>query len=179
MKVNIGKYPKGTGLRKIDVKIDGFDVWSLDHTLANIIYPALILLKKNKHGVPHEIVNDVGGDTNDSQFSFDFYTESHDDAFHEACKRWDVILDKMIWSFEQLVKEDYDSLYHHGSTNYSFVKSTQKYPDPVTGKLESTYQMVDNNPDQHWYDAEGHQLHEDRIREGLELFGKYYRALWD
>jgi hypothetical protein len=39
--------------------------------------------------------------------------------------------------------------------------------------------MVDKDPDAHWYDAEGHKLHEDRIQEGLELFGKYYRSLWD
>jgi hypothetical protein len=39
--------------------------------------------------------------------------------------------------------------------------------------------MVDKNPDEHWYDHIGHQLHEARIQEGLELFGKYYRNLWD
>jgi hypothetical protein len=39
--------------------------------------------------------------------------------------------------------------------------------------------MVDKNPGAHWYDAEGHLLHEERIQEGLELFGKYYRSLWD
>jgi hypothetical protein len=39
--------------------------------------------------------------------------------------------------------------------------------------------MVDKNPDAHWYDSEGHTLHEDRIQEGLDLFGKYFRALWD
>ena len=45
--------------------------------------------------------------------------------------------------------------------------------------MEATYQMVDKNPDEHWYDVEGHQLHEERMREGFELFGKYYRNLWD
>ena len=46
-------------------------------------------------------------------------------------------------------------------------------------KMEATYQMVDKNPDEHWYDVEGHQLHEERMREGFELFGKYYKNLWD
>jgi hypothetical protein len=39
--------------------------------------------------------------------------------------------------------------------------------------------MIDTNPEEHWFDAEGLQLHEDRIQEGLNLFAKYFRALWD
>jgi hypothetical protein len=85
----------------------------------------------------------------------------------------------MIWSFEQLVKDDYDSKYHHGKSEYDFVESDKKYPNPITGVMEPTYQMVDKNPNDHWYDYIGHQEHEARIKEGLELFGKYYRNLWD
>ena len=44
MKVNIGKY-KNKG-RKISVQIDDSDVWSFDHTLAYLILPALLQLKK-------------------------------------------------------------------------------------------------------------------------------------
>lgn len=179
MKVNIRKYPKGNGRRKIHVEVEGFDTWSLDHTLAHIIYPALIQLKNSKHGVPSELVDDVGGETYSDQHCFDFYQETHNVAFEEACKRWDVILDKMIWSFEQLLKDEYDQLYHHGNPEYDWVESDKTYPNPISGKMEKTYQMVDKNPDEHWYDAEGHQLHEERIREGLELFGKYYQSLWD
>jgi hypothetical protein len=25
----------------------------------------------------------------------------------------------------------------------------------------------------------GHQLHEERMQEGFDLFGKHYRSLWD
>jgi hypothetical protein len=45
--------------------------------------------------------------------------------------------------------------------------------------MEDTFQMVDKDPEAHWYDAEGHLLHEAKIQEGLELFGKYFRNLWD
>lgn len=179
MKVNIRKYPKGNADRKINVEIEKFDTWSLDHTLAHIILPALLQLKEEKHGVPSELVNDVGGENWDPQDSFDFYKESHNEAFEIACERWNVILDKMIWSFEQLVKDDYDSLYHHGDAKFDWVKTDKLYPNPVTGKMEATFQMVDKNPDEHWYDHVGHQLHEERMQEGFELFGKYYRSLWD
>lgn len=179
MKVKIGKYPRGNRNRKIDVQIDKFDTWSLDHTLATIIYPALLQLKATKHGVPSGLVDDVGGEEWDSQESFDFYKETHNESFEIACERWNVILDKMIWSFEQLLKDDYDSLYHHGETDWDWIQSDKQFPNPITGKMEATYQMVDKDPEAHWYDAQGHMLHEERIQEGLELFGKYFRNLWD
>jgi len=39
--------------------------------------------------------------------------------------------------------------------------------------------MIDKNPTEHWTDYIGMRIHEERIQEGLELFGKYYRHLWD
>lgn len=179
MKVKIGKFPKKGNRRKIDIKIDNYDTWSFDHTLAYIIYPALLQLKATKHGVPNEIADSVGGEDWKEQRSFDFYKETHDDAFNVACKQWDDILDKMIWAFQQIAYQDHDSKYHHGIIEYDFVKTDKLYPNPISGKMEPTFQMVDKNPDGHWYDVEGHTLHEQRIQEGLELFGKYYRNLWD
>ena len=105
MKVKIGKYPKGLGHRKIDIQIDGFDTYSLDHTLAKIIFPALIQLKATKHGVPNDFAM-VGGEDYLDQQCFDFYRETHDDAFNIACSRWDDVLDKMIWSFQQIALEE-------------------------------------------------------------------------
>lgn len=179
MKVNIGKYPKkASGKRKINVQIDNFDTWSLDHTLALIIYPALLQLKATKQGVPSEFT-EVGGEQHIMQDSFDFYQETHEDAWKLGLERWDETLDKMIWSFEQLLKGDYDDQYHHGEAKYDWVKSDKLFPNPISGKVEETYQMVDKNPDEHWYDSVGHQKHDERIQEGLELFGKYFRSLWD
>ena len=85
----------------------------------------------------------------------------------------------MIWSFQQLALEDYDQQYHHGKAQYDWKKTDKTFPNPVTGVDEATYQMVDKNPNEHWYDHVGHKLHEDRIQEGLDLFAKYYRSLWD
>ena len=178
MKIKINKYPKGSGDRKLSIEIENFDTWNLDHTLALIILPALLQLKATKHGIPHEFA-DVGGENYIDQESFDFYKDSHDWAFDEGVKRWEEALDKMIWSFQQLAIEDYEEKYRHGKGEYDFVESDRQYPNPVTGKMEKTYQMVDKNPGEHWFDFAGQTLHEERIQEGLELFGKYYRHLWD
>lgn len=171
MKANITK-------RKINIQIDRFDTWSLDHTLALIILPAIIQLKETKQGVPGDFA-EVGGEDYIEQCSFDFYTETHAWAFNEKVKQWDEVLDKIIWSFQQIINSEYDKIYHHGHIDFDFVKSDTLYKNPITKKLEETYQMVDKNPEGHWYDIIGHQLHEERIQEGLTLFGKYFRALWD
>jgi len=178
MKVNLGKFPKTQGARKIDIEIESHDTWSLDHSLAYIILPALIQLKETKHGIPGEFA-DVGGEDWTDQQPLDFYKESYAEAFEEGCKRWDEVLDKMIWSFQQLALEDYDQLYHHGKVELDWEKTDKTFPNPVTGVDEATYRMVDKNPDEHWYDSVGHKLHEERIQEGIDLFAKYYRSLWD
>ena len=179
MKINIGKFPKkDSGSRKIKVEIENHDTWNLDNTLALIIYPALLQLKATKQGVPSEFA-EVGGEHHGTQDSFDFYQESYDDAWKAGLERWDETLDKMIWSFEQLLKGEYDEQYHHGDPKYDWIKSDKTFANPITGKVEETFQMVDKNPTEHWYDSVGHLKHEERIQEGLELFGKYYRNLWD
>jgi hypothetical protein len=176
MKLNIGKYNKKSDRRKIDIQIDPYDTWSLDSTLALIIYPALIQLKATKQGVPNEFADDGSSSKQDS---FEFYQESYDDAWKAGLEKWDETLDKMIWSFEQLVKGDYDQQYHHGEAEYDWLKTDKQYPNPITGVMEATYKMVDKNPDAHWYDHVGHMKHDERIQEGLELFGKYFRSMWD
>ena len=123
MKVKIGPFPKKGNRRKIDIQIDKFDTWSFDHTLAHIIYPALLQLKATKHGVPGGLVDDVGGEDWSSQESFDFYKETHDESWEIAAKKWDVILDKMIWSFQQLADSNYDSKYHHGEAKFDWEKT--------------------------------------------------------
>jgi len=167
MKLNIGKYPK-TGYRKVDIHVDGFDTWNLDHTLAMIIYPALLHLRATKHGVPGEF-SEVGGEDWGSQQSFDFYSETTDECFELGVQRWNEVLDKMIWSFQQIALDDYDDKYHHGEMKIGWSEE-----DPLGMST-----MIDENPDEHWYDHVGHQLHNDRIQEGLELFGRFYRSLWD
>ena len=177
MKVKIGKYPKGEARRRIDVEIENFDTWGLDHTLATIILPALIQLKNTKHGIPNEFTDRVGGDM-DRNYCFDFIKEDENEVFDQLCQKWDEVFDKMIWSFLQLsIEEDYDQKYHHGHMKMSF--KPVDHTNPITGVVEQMYQMVDENPGEHWYDYIGHMEHDKRIQEGLELFGKHYRSLWD
>jgi hypothetical protein len=176
MKVNIRKYNKGPKERKIDVLVERWDTYSVDHTLAFIMLPLLLQLKDTMQGVPGEFTQSVGSDT-DGNYCFDFIQDDQDEVFDTNCKKWYDTLDKIIWSFQQIIDDDYSNKYHHGDMKIGWKPIT--LPNPITGVVEEMYEMVDENPNEHWYDYLGHQLHEDKIQEGFELFGKYFRSLWD
>ena len=95
--------------RKVEVRIDAHDTWSMDHTLALIILPMLKQLKETKHGspfvddadVPEELQYLQAPKTDDELWAVN--PDHH--------KRWDWIISEMIWAFEQIVDEDSDSIY--------------------------------------------------------------------
>lgn len=181
MKVDISDYPSGDADRKINVRIDPFDTWSLDHTLSIVILPALIQLKDTKQGIPSEFVGEgIGGDL-DNNHCFDFIKEDADQVFDKQCEKWEETLNKMIWSFLQLsIADDYDEQYYHGNPDFEWKELEGKtYPNPVTGVNEPLYEMVNRNRTDYWYDRVGHDLHCKRIQEGLDLFSKYFLSLWD
>jgi hypothetical protein len=136
--------------QKIKIRIDPHDVWSMDNTLASIIHPMLIELKKAKHGGPYVDDEDVPENlrsTNAKPREPDEVDEFHFD-------RWDWVLDEMIWTFETLNTE----------------WSNQFYTPPKGEWGEGNYGS---------FDSEGREKMQKRINNGLRLFGKYYQSLWD
>lgn len=165
MRVNIGKYPKKINAeRKITVKIDPYDTWSMDHTLALIIHPMLVQLKKTKHGYPNTDPLDVphiGEGTRENTYDFDSNAEA----------RWNWILDEMIWAFSQVTDDDADDQFHSG------VHDMQSKEVEVDGI--KMYEMIKGPKDTHVFDAEGWGAWHARKTNGFKLFGKYYENLWD
>lgn len=140
--------------RKIKVKIDHYDVWGADHTLALVILPTLKKLAESKHGSPMVDLADVPAELHptDVPDETNGYT---DNTVHE---RWQWVMNEMIWAFEQLANEDNDSLfYDHSATGGDDIESWKNIR----------------------IDHEGLKAHNNRIDRGTILFGKYYRALWD
>lgn len=173
MKVNIGGYPSRGRNRKINIQIDDSDTWGMDSTLAHIILPMLMHLKETKHGIPADFSH---SGSYLEQYCFDFYSDVDDDAFNIGIKQWEDILDKMIWSFYQIGFKDYDSEYMYGNPKYVFKEI--KYKDE-NGKEIDAFESVDLNKENTWFDQAGLMMHNARIQEGLDLFAKYYRSLWD
>lgn len=169
MKVFMGRYPKdGNKERKIRVKIDSYDTWSMDHTLAHIIVPMLIQLRDTAHGAPGTMPAFSQTD-NQPQGSFDFYKEDNEVAWDTGHQQWVEILNKMIWSFEQIRDDNWESQYWTGEIDMVRRKVpgtdlVELYPGPNHTRL---------------FDKLGFEAHAARIQEGVELFGKYYQSLWD
>lgn len=175
---------------KIDyVKIDKWDTWSMDHTLAKIVLPMLKQLKATKHGSPMVDLEDVPEELRgtstaeyDAQLTFDFYAEARkekDVDYELVHKRWDWVLDEMIFAFEHKVDDSWEDAYHSGEHDMEWIKSDKTYPNPETGKEEATYQMIKGPKDTYKVDYEGMQKVWDRMQNGFCLFGKYYQGLWD
>lgn len=158
MKVKIGKYPKKSNKeRKIKVRIDPWDTWSMDHTLAHIIVPMLKQLRATKHGAPGDMPA-FQQTSNNAQLCFPFYEDEDDYAWNVGQQQWEEIMNKMIWSFEQLLDDDRDLQF------WSEIPRFDKKLRRISGGV---------------YDEKAAQAYDEKVREGFELFGKYYQGLWD
>lgn len=79
------------GERKVKVRIDNYDTWNMDTTLAHIIVPLLKKHRSSKMGTPKIDKEDV------PEHLLQFYKEDHPFCI----EAWNWIIDEMIWSFEQ------------------------------------------------------------------------------
>ena len=149
MNIKIGKFPNHyfwhgwlyklfgySPKQRVKIKIHKWDTWSMDHTLAPIILPMLVQLKATNHGYPSGLTE----------------------------KKWDSIMDEMIWSFEQKCRDDWESDYYE----YRELGLEEE------GKADDLFgwKLV-------WEDREGQKAHQKRMTNGFKLFGKYYENLWD
>ena len=95
--------------QKIKVKIDKWDTWSMDHTLASIVLPMLKQLKATKHGAPIVDDKDVPKELRSKNAP---PKENMWDTDANHFLRWDWVLDEMIWAFEQKCRDDWDGDYY-------------------------------------------------------------------
>lgn len=155
--------------RTIYVKIDPYDVWSLDHTLSLIAVPLLKELQKQKQGAPFVEYDDVPKELRPTKSQIKKYNQKHD-TDPNWFKRFDWVLGEMIWAHEQLLNEDdeHQFIIEHGEIDWTeYPEDKGKKTTPLRWKKR--YKM----------DEKGLKAHRERIENGLRLFGKYYRSLWD
>ena len=115
------------------VKIDRWDTWSMDHTLAHIILPMLIQLRKDKHGSPMVDDEDVPEELrsvkkpklkrkkDDVRNTLQVHALDMDDEHSTIHEKWDWVIGEMIWAIEQKLKDDDESQFfdHTGCRNTS------------------------------------------------------------
>lgn len=160
MYVRLGRYPDDDNERDQDIVIHNYDTWNMDHTLALIIVPMLKQLKETKQGAPNVDCVDVPQILQPKQLEVVRYRENGE-TDENFFKRWDYVMDEMIWAFEQIVDDDSDDQFYDHS------------------KVDENESDINKRVKQLKVDREGLETHHKRIENGLRLFGKYYRSLWD
>lgn len=143
--------------RTIIVKIDDYDCWSAYYTISLIAKPLIEKLREQKHGIPMSVFCD---EYNEIMGMNAYYDEKFDGPLHkrmreledEADKRWDDILLAMIYSFDQIIK------------NESCVDSDE--PDISHYDDAKEWRAIMNE-----YNA--------KVQYGLDMFGKHFQSLWD
>lgn len=89
--------------RKVKIRIDKYDTWSMDATLSMIIVPMLKQLKETKHGSPFVDDADVPEHLRSTTAAPTNVPWETDDLFHD---RWDYVMSEMIWAHEQCLPEN-------------------------------------------------------------------------
>ena len=130
------------------VKIDKYDSWAMDSTLAIIILPMLKDIRASKCGAPCTDDKDVPKHLRSTSAPPKENSWDTDELFFD---RWNWILDEMIFAFESIVRDNWEDPFFTGMDG------------PKEGRK---------------WDKDGWMKVEKRIQNGLTLFGKYYRSLW-
>ena len=157
------------------VKIDRWDTWSMDHTLAPIILPMLKQLQKTKHGSPGVDDEDVPEELKSTSAP---PKENEWDTDENWFKRWDWVLDEMIFAFECKVDDSWEEEFRSGVHDYITVPVDRDGNEVPKGE-HKFWQMRDGPKNTFKCDYDGMRVVEARIQNGFRLFGKYYQALWD
>jgi hypothetical protein len=155
------------------VKLDRWDTWNMDSTLALIILPMLKQLHATKQGAPCVDDEDVPEELKSTSAPA---KENEWDTDDNHFKRWDWVMEELIWTFEQLHPDtDWMDQYCSGEHDTLWVPSEQL--DDKGKPL--TYEMKAGPKNTFKMNHDAIKLHDERIARGLKLFGKYYRGLWD
>jgi hypothetical protein len=157
------------------VKIDRWDTWSMDSTLAAIVLPMLRQLQATKHGAPNVDDEDVPEPLRSTTAP---PKENEWDVDDNHFARWDWVLAEMIYAFEKKNQDDWTAEFHSGVPDMTWTQVDAEGKEVVRG--EHRYFRMDQGANHtHVYDAEGAKKVQDRITNGFRLFGKYYEGLWD
>jgi hypothetical protein len=151
--------------RTIKVKIDRWDTWSMDDTLAHIILPMLRQLNETKHGAPFVDDEDVPEELKSTSAP---PKENDYDLDDNHFLRWDWVLGEMIFAFESKLDDSWQDQFRKGEFNFKMKKLDNNMSEMVRGENDTSET-----------DWDGMKAYQARISNGFRLFGRYYEALWD
>lgn len=151
--------------RTIKVHIDRWDSWSADHTLSLIILPVLKQLRDSKHGAPFVDDEDVPEELRSTAAPA---KKNEYDIDDNHFRRWDYVLDEMIWAHEQNVNDNEPDFWISAPEGMYFAPCAD---NPKLSEMKYEKEGV--------FDKDAHDAYHARLTNGFRLFGRYYQGLWD
>lgn len=99
--------------QKVNVRIDPWDTWNMDNTLAHIILPMLIQFKSTEQGTPPVDEEDLPEHLREDE-------------------QWDWIIDEMIFAFESK-NTDWEKQFQSGNSDLRWEKAGNGYSKLIEG----------------------------------------------
>jgi hypothetical protein len=162
--------------QNISVRIDKYDTWGMNNTLAYIIVPMLKQLKENKQGAPHIDIKDVPFSLRPTPEEVKTAEEDYD-VDPKFFDRWNWVLDEMIFAFESYIIDWEDQFY---SGKHDMIMIPQDLNGNKVNEGDALMYGTEYGPNHTFkVDHKGMKVYTDRITRGTKLFGKYYANLWD
>ena len=138
------------------MEVETYDTYELRSNLAEINYAALVKYKEDS------LDPDLFG--------------GHPSEF-ESQDEWIKILDKMIWAFDQIRKDDWEEDYYSGESDYLYVPVDSDGND--VDEEDAVCFRLEHGPNHTFkVDEDGIREHQRLIQEGLDLYAKYFMNLW-
>ena len=164
MKVDISYYKAGSRkgqVRKNHVVCSERDAWNADWTIAQMVLPLLLQVKKDKQGAP--FVDDVYV-TEELRSTACAPKENKWDTDENWFKRWDWVLDEIIFAMQEVANDCENE-------PDMFEKVREIDPKTMTGELDTGLEIIPR------MEALNKAYHA-RIQNGLMLFGVFFTSLW-
>lgn len=146
--------------RRVVIDIDYYDTWSADETLASIIHPMLVEVKKHKNSSPLVDDSDV---PEHLRLENSIAGEKEYDLDSNYHARWEWVLDEMIWTFDNHRKNDWEDQFSSGNLDY-YIDSNGYLKEGPNHTYVTDMVRLDK--------------HRERMSNGRRLFAKYYESLW-
>lgn len=104
--------------------------------------------------------------------------ENEWDTDQNHFKRWNWVMDEMIFAFESKLDESWKKAFRSG--NFDKISVPIDYHGNEIPKLEAKlFRWEDGANHTFQCDYDGMRVVEERIQNGFRLFGRYYQNLWD
>ena len=164
MKVDISYYKAGSRkgqVRKNHVVCSERDAWEADWTIAQMVLPLLLQVKKDKQGAP--FVDDVYV-PEELRSTACAPKENKWDTDGNWFKRYEYVLDEIIFAMQEVA-----NYYENEPDMYE--KVDEEYHETMTEEIDIELKI---NPHKTVLYTDYHA----RVQNGLMLFGVFFTSLW-